>query len=141
MGRNIRSTVPTFPAKLKPQIPDVEQLRHREENSRLQQQINFNKRHRAAPLSTLSPGTRVHITTYDQPGAVVKKADAPRSYIIETPTRDIRRNREHLIPLDPDVQPPKTSTIMKEPPELNIKSRPKRTVQPSLKALENMTSI
>ena len=27
MGRNIRSTVPTFPAHLKPQLPDVEKLR------------------------------------------------------------------------------------------------------------------
>ena len=140
MGRNIRSTVPTFPAQLKPQLPDLEVLHKRENDSRLQQQANFNKRHRAAPLSTLPPGTKVHITSYDQPGTVVKKADAPRSYIIETSKRDIRRNREHLIPLEPVPKSTKTSTVVKDPPELNIKSRPKRTIQPSLKALENMAS-
>ena len=40
MGKNIRSTVPTFPAHLKPQLPDVEKLRQREHESRLQQQVN-----------------------------------------------------------------------------------------------------
>ena len=140
MGRNIRSTVPTFHAQLKPQLPDMEVLRKRENDSRLQQQANFNKRHRAAPLSTLSPGTKVHITSYDQPGTVVNKADAPRSYIIETPNKDIRRNREHLIPLEPVPKSTKASNVVKDPPELNIKSRPKRTIQPSLKALENMAS-
>ena len=97
MGTNIRSTVPTFPAHLKPKLPNVEKLRQQEHESRLQQQVNFNKRHRAALLGTLSPGTKVHITSHDQPGTVIEKAEAPRSYIIETPTKDIRRNREHLV--------------------------------------------
>ena len=97
MGRNIRSTVPTFPAHLKPQLPNVKKLRQQEHESRLQQQVNVNKRHRAAPLGTLSPGTKVHITSHDQPGTVIEKAEAPRSYIIETPTKDIRRNCEHLV--------------------------------------------
>ena len=140
MGRNSRSTVPTFHEQLKPQLPDMEVLHKRENDSRLQQQANFNKRHRAAPLSTLSPGTKVHIISYDQTGTVVKKADAPRSYIIETPKKDIHRNREHLIPLEPGPKSTKASNVLKDPPELNIKSRPKRTIQPSLKALENMAS-
>ena len=115
---------------MKPQLPDLEVLRKRENDSQLQQQANFNKRHRAAPLSTLPPGTKVNITSYDQPGTVVNKADAP------TPKRDVRRNREHLIPLEPVPKSTKPSTVVKDPPELNIKSRPKRTIQPSLKALE-----
>ena len=134
MGRNIRSTVPTFPAHLKPLLPDVEKLRQREHESRLQQQVNFNKRHRAAP------GTKVHVTSHDQPETVVEKADAPRSYIIETPTKDIRRNREHLVPLEPVPKSPQKSSVVKEPLELNIKTRPKRSIKPSLKALESMAS-
>ena len=73
MGRNIRSTFPTFPSQLKPQLPDIEVLRKRKNDSRLQQQVNFNRGHRAASLLTLPPGTKVHITSYDQPGTVVKK--------------------------------------------------------------------
>ena len=76
----------------------------------------------------------MHITSHDQPGTVVEKADAPRSYIIETPTKDIHRNCEHLVPLEPVPKSPL------EPLELNIKTRPKRFIKPSLKALESMDS-
>ena len=108
----------------------------REHESRLQQQVNFNKRHRAAPLGTLSPDTKVYITSHDQPGTVVKKAGAPRSYIIETPTKDILCNREHLVPLEPVPKSPQKSSVVKELLELNIQIRPKRSIKPSLKALE-----
>ena len=67
-----------FSAHLRPQLPDVEKLHQREHESPLQQQVTFNKRHRAAPLGTLSPGTKVHITSHDQPGTVIEKAEAPR---------------------------------------------------------------
>ena len=77
----------------------------------------------------------MHITSHDQPGTVVKKAEAPRSYIIETPTKNIRRNREHLVP-----KSPQKSSVVKEPLELNINTRPKRSIKPSLKALESMAS-
>ena len=126
MGINIQCTVPTFPAQLKPQLPDIEVLRKRENDSRLQQQANCNKRHRAAPLSTVSPSPKIHIASYDQPGTFVKKADAPRSYIIETPKKNIRRNCDHLIPLEPVPKSTETFTVVKDPPELNIKS--KRTI-------------
>ncbi len=111
----------------------------------MQQQANFNQRHRAAPLEPLSPGTRVHYTSHDKPGTVVEKADAPRSYIIETPTKNIRRNREHLVPLEPASRSPKSPqksrpTVVVKDPELNVNSRPKKTVRSSLKALENMAA-
>ena len=95
--------------------------------------VNFNRRHRAAPLSTLQPGTEVVITNHDQPGTVVKEADGPRSFVIETPTKNIRRNREHLVPVESPPKPPTPKKL----PELNISLRPRRTVKPSLKALEN----
>ena len=111
----------------------MSRLRQREQESRLQQQINFNRRHRAAPLSTLQPGTEVVITNHDQPGTVVKEADGPRSFVIEMPTKNIRRNREHLVPVESPPKPPTPKKL----PELNISLRPRRTVKPSLKALEN----
>ena len=133
MGRNIRSTLPTFHSQLNQKLPDVSRLRQREQESRLQQQINFNRRHRAAPLSTLQPGTEVVITNLDQPGTVVKEAYGPRSFVIETPTKNIRRNREHLVPVESPPKPPTPKKLR----ELNISLRPRRTVKPSLKALEN----
>ena len=63
----------------------------------------------------------MHITSHDQPGTVIEKAEVPRSYIIETPTKDIRRNREHLVPPEPVPKSPQKSSVVKEPLELNIK--------------------
>ena len=97
-------------------------------------------KHRAAPLGTLSQGTKVHITSYNQPGTVIEKAETPRSYIIETLTKDIRRNREHLVPLEPVPKSLQKSSVVKGPLELNIKTRPERSIKPLLKALESMAS-
>ena len=133
MGRNICSTLPTFHSQLNPKLPDVSRLHQREQESRLQQQINFNRRHRTAPLSTLQPSTEVVITNHDQLGTVVKEADGPRSFVIEMPTKNIHRNREHLVPVESPPKPPTPKKL----PELNISLRPRRTVKPSLKALEN----
>ena len=95
----------------------------------MQQQVHFNKRHRAAPLGTLYPGTKVHITSHDQPGTTVEKAEAPTTYIIETLTKDICRNREHLVPSEPVPKSLQKSSVIKEPLELNIKTRPKRYIK------------
>ena len=82
----------------------------------------------------------MHITSHDQPGTAIEKADASRSYIIETPTKDIRRNLEHLVPLQPVPKSPQKSFAVKDPPELNINTIPKRSVKLLLKALESMAS-
>ena len=82
----------------------------------------------------------MHITSHDQPGTVIEKAEAPRSYIIETPTKDIRRNREDLFPPEPVPKSPQKSSVVKGPLELNIKTKFKRSKKTSLKELESMTS-
>ena len=63
----------------------------------------------------------MHITSHDQPGAVIKKAEAPRFYIIETLTKDIRRNREYLVPLEPVPKSKQKSSVVKESLEPNKK--------------------
>eukprot|EP00794_Sanderia_malayensis_P016471 gene16471-18108_t len=147
MGRVIRSTLPIFDSKLNPKIPDIENLKEKESDYRGQEKIRYDRIHRAIPLSTLVPGTNVNVTTHNEQGTVLKSADSPRSYLIQTPTKVIRRNREHLIPLTPEAT---TESTVKEPEvpitpipekkiELNILSRPKRNIKPSLKALENMS--
>ena len=100
IGRNIRSTLSTFHSQLNPKNLNVSRLCLREQDNRLQQQVNFNRIRRGAPLSTLQPGKEVVIRSHDQPGTVVKEVHSPRSYVIETPTKNIRRKRDHLVPLD-----------------------------------------
>ena len=78
---------------------------------------------------------------HDQPETVIEKAEAPRSYIIKTPTKDVCRNCKHLVPLEPVPKSPQKSSVVKERLELKVKTRPKRAIKPSLKALESMVSL
>ena len=147
MGRIIRSTLPTFDLKLKPKLPEIETLRRREDDSRKQQKISYDKRHRVIPLPQLKPDAEVNITTHHEQGTILKLANTPRSYYVQTPTKVIRRNREHIIPFNtgtpeksPNVQ--KQATSVKTPEmntELNILTRPTRTIKPTLKVLENFS--
>ena len=147
MGRVIRSTLPTFDLKLNPKLPELETLRRREDDSRRQQKLNYDKRHRVIPLAPLKLDTEVNITTHHEQGTVLKSANSPRSYYVQTPTKVIRRNREHIVPLNPGTPVKSPDVKMRATPvkipekktELNILSRPKRTIKPSLKALENMS--
>ena len=76
-------------------------------------------------------------TSQNPPGTVTKRADSPRSYGIKTLTKNIRQNRENLLPLESSSKPP----APKKSPEMNISSRLCRTVKPSLKSLENMATL
>lgn len=140
MGRKIRTTVPIFHTLLTPKWPDLVQLQKQEDQSKVKQEKYFNTRHRAMPLRKLTQGTEVRITTHPEPGVVKGTTESPRQYEVDTPTGVIKRNRVHLIPLPAaydvtkDAGALKTSPIL---PELNIHSRPKRTVKLSLKARES----
>ena len=147
MGRVIRSTLPTLDSKLNPKLPELDTLRRREDESRRQQKLCYDKRHRAIPLTALKPDTEVNITTHHEQGTIIKPADSPRSYYVQTPTRVIRRNREHIVPLHPSTHAESPDSRVQTTPvestsrttELNILSRPKRNIKPTLKALENMS--
>ena len=142
MGRVIRSTLPTLDSKLNPKLPELDTLRRREDESRRQQKLCYDKRHHAIPLTALKPDTEVNNTTHHEQGTIIKPADSPRSYYVQTPTRVIRRNREHIVPLHPSTHTESPTTPVESTSrttELNILSRPKRNIKPTLKALENMS--
>ena len=149
MGRKLRSAVPTFHKNLIPKWPDMDKLRENENIQRMQQKQHYNIKHRARLLPQLSAGTSVVIANYDEKGIVQKKTNSPRQYVVQTPTSTLRRNRVHLVPLPgtsestqvtkdcPEVVPD-TRTFEKEQYPLNVLSRPKRTIKPSLKVRENL---
>ena len=136
MGRKIRTMVPVFHSLLTPKWPNLAQLQEQEAQSRAQQEKYFNTRHRAMPLQKLSPGTEVRITTHPEPGVIKNDTESTRQYEVQTPTGVIKRNRVHLVPLPQETSNEQT---FKDPktPELNIHSRPKRTLKLSLKARES----
>ena len=136
MGRKIGTTVPVFHMLLTPQWPNLVRLREQEAERKVQQQEYFNTRHRAMPLQKLTPGTEVHIKTHPEPGIIKNDTESPRQYEVQTPTGVIKRNRVQLVPIPVETSNEHEMKDSKTP-ELNIHSRPKRTLKLSLKAREN----
>ena len=154
MGRKLHSTVPTFHENLIPRWPGMNKLQKSENIQRQQQQQqHFKTKHRAKLLPPLSVGVEVKIANYDETGVVQGKTNSPRQYVVQTPTSTLRRNRVHLVPLldsnqsessqvseDRKEGNPEPRTVVQQRSPLNILSRPRRTIKPSLKARENMAN-
>ena len=98
-GRRIRTAVPIIRVKLDPQIPDVKLIREREEKRRDVQKSNYDRHHGVRELTELEPGDSVWIVDRRVSGTIVRRDSTSRSYIVPTGTRELRRNRFHLIPL------------------------------------------
>ena len=103
-GRKLRTSIPVHPTQLIPKWPDFELVRQRDEKDQALQKADFDKRHRTKELPKLRPGDEVFIQGPDDnsSGVVQEEHTTPRSYIIETPSGRIRRNRRALVPI-PDT--------------------------------------
>ena len=136
-------------------LSDLEGLNRHETCSKIKQQKYHNSRHCTQPLPPIASGTEVQVTTDQKPRVVLKETETPRQYIVQTPSAVIRRNRRHLTPLFPQA-PAQSSEASSSPTpmtmvkrkifaspklsEMNITSRPKGLLKPSLKALESMSN-
>lgn len=122
MGRRIRTTLPTMPSSLQPEWTDLGRLRRDEEENKRKQQLNYNRRHNTYPLPHLRAGDHVWVSDTKERGTVLKPAHTPRSYLIETPSGVLRRNRYHLTntPVAPGASGNSTDTppgpTVAEPP-------------------------
>ena len=98
-GRRIRTLVPCADESLEPKWPDIHVIRKTEMQNKQYQQYNYDSRHRAKPLPTLSPGTEVFVTDQNKK-AVVKNQLTDRSYSVQTDNgASYRRNRQSLVKL------------------------------------------
>ena len=111
MGRRIRTTVPQTSQQLTPLWPYLSEFATANQKSKQAQKKNFDRRHRVHEQPDISDGSEVWITTDPRPveGRVVTHARAPRSYVVETPTGEVRRNRSQLN-IVPDHIPELTDT-------------------------------
>ena len=116
MGRRIRTTVPQAKRQLIPSWSYLPQFKQDNLQFKEKQKENFDKHHRVKEQFEILDGSEVVITTDKQPveGRVVEPAEAPRSYIMETPSGEVRRNRSQL-----NVVPEHSSTV-----ELEMGSSP-----------------
>ena len=97
MGRPLRTDVPQLPATLTPEWSYLPEFREKDKVEKLKQKSNYDRGHRVRDLPELSEDESVWVRTQNrtEPGQVITSA-APRSYVVQTESGDIRRNRAHL---------------------------------------------
>ena len=98
MGRRIRGNVPVISKHLVPDWSYMEDFRQHNNLFKERQKRDHDRRHRAQDLPPIPSDTDVWIRTHDQTssGTVVRPANAPRSYIVDAPSGEVRRNRQQL---------------------------------------------
>ena len=98
MGRKIRSTVPQTNKQLVPKWPYLAEFRRKNQGFKTKQKQNFDARHRVRNAPAIPDDAEVWVNTGQEPiqGRVTSAFGLPRSYVVQTPTGEIRRNRSHL---------------------------------------------
>jgi len=107
MGRRLRTTLPQIPQTFVPDWTYLDKFYQAERCYKERMKKDFDKRHRVSPLPDLPEDTPVMVEFHNrrEPGAVSRSADAPRSYLVDTSSGTVRRNRHHLIELPPLQEP------------------------------------
>ena len=77
------------------EVPDVVSVRESEKASKVTMKKDYDCRHAARDLSELQPGDAVWISEFKETGRVLEEVQ-PRSDVVQTPTRDIQRNRRQM---------------------------------------------
>lgn len=96
MGRVIRTDIPQEVNKFKPEWSYLPMFREKE--YRLDQKQNYDRHHRTRTLPVLPDNTPVWVSTPQGQvsGNIVSAAAEPRSYQVEVPSGQVRRNCSYL---------------------------------------------
>ena len=95
MSRKLRTTVPMTEDQRKPKTPDFSVVAVKDKRLKTRQKVNHDTHREARELPVLSPGEYVWVTDREESGEVVEET-ATRSYTVQTPGGEFRRNRQHL---------------------------------------------
>ena len=98
MGRRLRTTLPIVKDQLAPPWPYLDEFQKLNEQFKQRQKADYDRRHRSHHLPAIPNDTEVWVTSgaTPSPGRVTAHSSAPRSYIVDTPQGEMRRNRLHL---------------------------------------------
>ena len=98
MGRPLCTTVPQISKSLVPNWEYLPGFRENDSVFKQSQKENYDRTRRNKPQAEIPVGTAAWVTTGNQQttGRIVSPAETPRSYMVETPTGQFRRNRQHL---------------------------------------------
>ena len=117
MGRRIRTMVPQVTQHFIPKWPFLKIFRQLDKKYKSKQKKNYDRSHRARSLPDLADDTPVWVRTDDsqQRGKIVSTSNEPRSYIVSTPTGQVRRNRQHIVPRPSQTNLPECNEFQQSP--------------------------
>jgi hypothetical protein len=98
MGKKMRTTIPLTKESLTPTWPYISEFREKIKQFEENQKRQFDRRHEVKDQGSIPDGTEVWVTSENRSihGRVVSQASNPRSYIVQTPSGELQRNRSHL---------------------------------------------
>ena len=98
MGRRIRTDIPQVKKQFVPNWPLVANFKVQDEKFKALQKRSYDKRHRVKQLPELPDKLPVWVENQGRqvPGEIIQREVAPRSYLVDTPAGEVRRNRSHL---------------------------------------------
>lgn len=120
-----------MPDTLQPEWPPHDEVAAKDKANRTKQSQDFNRRHAAHQLRPLADGEDVWVQDMSCAAKVLSPARRPRSYVVETPTGIIQRNRRHLVPFNgagmPDGLASDSYSSTDETPAVTVESSADQT--------------
>ena len=104
MGRRLRTRVPQIREWFMPGWPYLKEFKAKNKTFKEKQKENYDRSHRVKPRTDMEDGTPAWVSNPSgerSQGHVIAPANTPRSYVVETPTGEVRRNRSHIVPQVP----------------------------------------
>ena len=122
MNRNLNTKLPALPSVLLPQNPNDDKIRQSDKKSKEKAKGNYDRFHGARELSPLPEGKNVIVrenNQWNKSGVVVSGDPVNRTYLVNTGSGVIRRNRVHLQPMPESVivQPTETPPAQVSQPD------------------------
>ena len=106
MGRRIRTDVPQIPKLFIPNWPRIKHFRELDKKYKVEQKCGYDNLHNHCQFSQRSYQFGWKIKWKQVPGEIVHQANAPRSYLVETPTGQVCQNQSHIRPWTENYQVP-----------------------------------
>lgn len=134
MGRRLRTPIPQTDVQLTPTWPYLEEFKRLNQKFKERQKADYDRQHRVQELPEIPTDSEVWVTSDNTAvrGRVINPADTPRSYLVETPTGEVQRNRQHLnvVPDHPANEPAESTNKTESPNRIMTRSRTGTLVKP-----------
>ncbi len=132
MGRRLHSDIPQIRKQLVPNRPHIGGFRQQDEQFKASQKSQYNRRHRVRELPSLPDNTPVWVQHQGRqvPGEILRQAGTPRSYVVNSPTGDLRRNRQHLQVRSENSLPNQDTTPTEPPKAISTRSQTGTLIHP-----------